>query len=119
MQILHCVSPTLWSVTKGEPIAPNRDRCRYRYRTAVHQSIRHPAYQSLRYKELFPYFCEKISLDEAISNLKKSTRNYAKRQLTWFRRDERINWLFADEMTKTELENRSISICENFYNRCV
>ena len=40
--------------------------------------------QSIGYKEFFGYFDGEISLDEAISNLKKSTRHYAKRQMTWF-----------------------------------
>jgi tRNA dimethylallyltransferase len=35
-------------------------------------------------------------LDEALENLRRATRRYAKRQLTWFRRDERIYWLEAD-----------------------
>lgn len=73
------------------------------------------AVQAIGYKEIFPYIRGDISLDEAVSNLKKATRNYAKRQLTWFRRDDRINWLFADEMTKNELVDTAISICEDFY----
>ena len=44
------------------------------------------AMQAIGYKELFPYLEGAISLDEAIDNLKRSTRRYAKRQLSWFRR---------------------------------
>lgn len=44
------------------------------------------------YKEIFQYFEERISLDEAKEQIKKNTRNYAKRQLTWFKRDKEINW---------------------------
>lgn len=40
--------------------------------------------QAIGYKEFFDYFEGKISLDEAIDNLKKATRHYAKRQITWF-----------------------------------
>lgn len=40
--------------------------------------------QAIGYKEFFPYFDGKITLDEAIDNLKKETRHYAKRQMTWF-----------------------------------
>ena len=43
------------------------------------------------------YFEGKCSLDEAVENLKRQTRRYAKRQLTWFNRDSRINWIYADE----------------------
>ncbi len=74
------------------------------------------AVQAIGYKELFPYINGEISLEEAVENLKKATRNYAKRQLTWFRRDERINWIYADELSKTEIENRAIEICEKFYS---
>ncbi len=73
------------------------------------------AVQAIGYKEIFPYIRGDISLDEAVSNLKKATRNYAKRQLTWFRRDERINWLFADEITKDQLVDNAIDICDKFY----
>ena len=54
------------------------------------------AYQAIGYKELKRYFDNEASLEECIQNLKMSTRRYAKRQLTWFRRDERINWLYTD-----------------------
>jgi len=73
------------------------------------------AVQAIGYKELFPYINGDISLDDAVENLKKATRNYAKRQLTWFRRDERIHWIYADELSKTEIEKRAIDICEKFY----
>ncbi|MBR2039886.1 MAG: tRNA (adenosine(37)-N6)-dimethylallyltransferase MiaA, partial [Clostridia bacterium] len=36
------------------------------------------------------------SLEDAVENLKRQTRRYAKRQLTWFRRDTRINWIYPD-----------------------
>ncbi len=73
------------------------------------------AVQAIGYKELFPYLEGIISLDEAVNNLKKATRNYAKRQLTWFRKDERIHWLYADELSKDELIDNAISICNSFY----
>jgi tRNA dimethylallyltransferase len=55
------------------------------------------AAQAIGYKELFPYLRGEISLEEAAEAIKRETRRYAKRQLTWFRRDERIRWLFVDE----------------------
>ena len=73
------------------------------------------AVQAIGYKEMFPYLEGKLSLDEAVDNLKKATRNYAKRQLTWFRKDERIHWLYADELSSQELFEKSISICSSFY----
>ncbi len=55
------------------------------------------AVQAIGHKEFFPYFKGEISLQEAAEHLKRETRRYAKRQLTWFRRDERINWIYRDK----------------------
>lgn len=55
------------------------------------------AAQAIGCKELFPYFRGEKSLEECVAHLKQSTRRYAKRQLTWFRRDERITWIYSDE----------------------
>ena len=68
--------------------------------------------QAIGYKELQPYFSGEISLDDAIDNLKRSTRRYAKRQLTWFRRDERIIHLYIDEMPYDELLKTAVGIIE-------
>lgn len=54
------------------------------------------AFQAIGHKELYPYLQGELTLDEAKENLCRQTRRYAKRQLTWFRRDERINWIYAD-----------------------
>ena len=58
--------------------------------------------QAIGYKELRPYIDGDVSLNEAVENLKRATRRYAKRQLTWFRRNERINWLYIDKYQKRE-----------------
>lgn len=55
------------------------------------------AYQAIGHKELAGYISGEMSLEEAAEKLKMQTRRYAKRQLTWFRRDERINRIYADE----------------------
>ncbi len=60
------------------------------------------ASQAIGYKELKPYFDGEISLEQAVENLKIGTRHYAKRQLTWFRRNESIKWFYPDEVTKDE-----------------
>jgi len=49
--------------------------------------------QGLGYKEIVPYLKGKATLEEAILTLKKNTRRYAKRQITWFGHDPRVNWL--------------------------
>ncbi len=52
--------------------------------------------QAIGHKELFDYFEGNKTLTEAIDFLKMQTRRYAKRQLTWFRRNPDINWLYRD-----------------------
>ncbi len=55
------------------------------------------AVQAIGCKELKPYIDGRAGLDECVENLKMQTRRYAKRQLTWFRRDKRIHFLFIDD----------------------
>lgn len=50
------------------------------------------ALQTVGYKEIFEYMESKISLDESIARIKANTRQYAKRQLTWFRKDKGVQW---------------------------
>jgi tRNA dimethylallyltransferase len=45
------------------------------------------------YKELFDYLDGKYSMEEAIEKIKVNTRRYAKRQMTWFRKDKDISWI--------------------------
>lgn len=52
--------------------------------------------QGIGYKELIMYLEGDLTLNEAIDLIKQKSRNYAKRQLTWFRRDKRINWIDVD-----------------------
>ena len=52
-----------------------------------------PALQTVGYKELFDYLDGKTTLDEAVRLIQRNTRHYAKRQMTWWRRDTDINWL--------------------------
>jgi tRNA dimethylallyltransferase len=58
---------------------------------------RHNALQTVGYKEIFEYLDGFCSLDEAIMNIKTNTRRYAKRQLTWFRKDPSIQWTDPDK----------------------
>jgi tRNA dimethylallyltransferase len=50
------------------------------------------ALQTVGYKELFDYFNNNITLHKAIESIKQNTRHYAKRQMTWFKKDVRIKW---------------------------
>lgn len=72
------------------------------------------ACQAIGYKEMKPYLDGLISLDEAKDNLKQATRRYAKRQLTWFRRNEKINWLNIDGFTPDELVNEAEKLVKEF-----
>ncbi|MBZ9778115.1 tRNA (adenosine(37)-N6)-dimethylallyltransferase MiaA [Psychroflexus sp. CAK8W] len=54
------------------------------------------ALQTVGYKELFSYFDGELSLAEAISEIKKNTRRFAKRQLTWFKKDSEIKWFYYE-----------------------
>jgi len=69
-------------------------------------------FQAIGHKELYPYFEGAVSLEEAVERLKMQTRRYAKRQLTWFRRDERINWIYADQ-TENPIED-AVGIINDF-----
>ena len=55
------------------------------------------ALQTVGYKEIFDYLDDKITLAEAIEQIKVNTRQYAKRQLTWFKKDKEYQWLPPDE----------------------
>ncbi|MBQ5904042.1 MAG: tRNA (adenosine(37)-N6)-dimethylallyltransferase MiaA [Alistipes sp.] len=55
------------------------------------------ALQTVGYKELFLYFDGEITKEEAVALIQRNSRRYAKRQLTWFRRDEEVAWFRPDE----------------------
>ena len=76
------------------------------------------AAQAIGYKEFYPYFRGEMSREDAISVLKKETRHYAKRQITWFRRNDKINWLFRDEFSeKKDLSEAAFEIIERFLEK--
>ncbi len=62
------------------------------------------ALQTVGYKELFAYFEEKTTLEEAVFEIKKNTRRFAKRQGTWFRKNKEIQWFQYDEKTDKIIE---------------
>lgn len=64
-------------------------------------SPRHTAYQALGYKECFGYLQGRLSREEALEITAKTTRHYARRQITWFRRQFPTQWI--DENSLTEL----------------
>lgn len=60
-----------------------------------------PAMQSIGYAQLFAYFRGEISLQDAVEQIKKASRHLAKRQLTWFKREENIRWFECDNWPDT------------------
>lgn len=68
------------------------------------------ASMAIGYKELAPYFSGDAELSSCVQNLKKQSRRYAKRQLTWFSKDESINWLYIDKLTHNELVGSALDI---------
>ena len=69
------------------------------------------AVQVIGYKELEPYIKGEAELDVCVESLKRATRRYAKRQLTWFRRDKNTKWFYVDEYTSSA---ELISAVEDF-----
>ncbi|MBR3844648.1 MAG: tRNA (adenosine(37)-N6)-dimethylallyltransferase MiaA, partial [Clostridia bacterium] len=53
--------------------------------------------QAIGVKEFAPYFAGECSLENVFETIQRESRRYAKRQLTWFRRDERVCWLYPDD----------------------
>ncbi|OYO51468.1 hypothetical protein CG709_19545 [Lachnotalea glycerini] len=67
--------------------------------------------QGLGYKEILSYLDEELSFEEAIYILKRDTRHFAKRQLTWFKRESDVIWLnlpefaYNKELVLTQMRN--------------
>jgi tRNA dimethylallyltransferase len=92
-----------------------KEELHHRINTRVEQMIEHGLFDEVRslipyqhlnalqtvgYKELFDYFKGHTSVEEAIEAIKKNTRQYAKRQLTWFRKDPEYTWFAPGEIAK-------------------
>lgn len=68
------------------------------------------AMQAIGYKEVLSYLKGEYSLEETVEILKRDTRHYAKRQLTWFRRLREINWIDMDESTDIKAIAKKLSL---------
>ena len=80
-------------------------------RSLMADERRHPtAAQAIGYKEIAAALSGKISMDEAVLWTKQATRNLAKRQLTWFKRDPRVIWLSAEGETADSLADRMVDL---------
>ena len=72
------------------------------------------AMQGLGYKEIIAYLLGEITLDEAVYLIKRDTRHFAKRQLTWFRREKDVIWVEKDQFAYDDekMLQYMINICE-------
>ena len=76
------------------------------------------ACQAIGYKELAPYFRGDLALEDCVEKLKLETRHYAKRQLTWFRKNENVNWVYPDDYENTqEMYIQVFSMINDFLRR--
>jgi tRNA dimethylallyltransferase len=75
------------------------------------------ASDGIGYKEILAYFDGRCTLEEAVEQIKQASRNYAKRQLTWFRRNKSVKWIFTDEYEGQEkfklIVNSAINLINN------
>ena len=65
---------------------------------SLHDARHFNALRTVGYTELFEFIDGKLSFEEAVKQIKQHTRNYAKRQWTWFRRDQSIRWFKPDNL---------------------
>lgn len=75
------------------------------------------AFNAIGCKELKPYIDGEKSLSVCVENLKRETRRYAKRQLTWFKRNKNINWFYADILSNDELIKEVNKLINEFLGR--
>ncbi len=62
--------------------------------------------KTVGYQEVYDYFDGHLTLDEMVERIKINSRRYAKRQLTWFRRDQRIHWVELDNTSQDQAKNK-------------
>ena len=83
-------------------------------RAVRQQGLTATAAQAIGYKELYDWMDGMLPLEEALENLKRSTRRYAKRQLTWFGADARIRWIEPDAQQAGEtVTEQAMRIIQN------
>ena len=71
---------------------------------------------AIGYKELLPYLNGELDLDICVANLKRATRRYAKRQMTWFKRDKSIRWFNIDELSFDDILNEAAEMIKKEFH---
>lgn len=72
------------------------------------------ASQAIGYKEFVPVIEHGADLGEAVESVKRATRRYAKRQLTWFRADHRVRWIDVTDLSQEESLDRALTLIESW-----
>ena len=79
------------------------------------KKISKTAKSAIGFREISEFLNNNLSLDETKNKIKQATRNYAKRQLTWFRRDQEINWIYIDDYENFDnILKKAENIIRNF-----
>jgi tRNA dimethylallyltransferase len=99
MIILHCPRTVLYDKINARVDQMMKDGLEEEARALIPFKD-HAALRTVGYKELFPYFDGKCSLEEAINEIKKNSRRYAKRQITWFKKYDNALCFPANTTTK-------------------
>ena len=81
-------------------------------RLMKNEAVFSTAAQAIGYKEIAAALRGECALAEAVETLKRATRNYAKRQLTWFRHDARVRWVAAQGLSAAEIAEKIITDIE-------
>jgi tRNA dimethylallyltransferase len=76
----------------------------------VHHKKQLTSLKTVGYQELFSYFDGEISKEKAIELIKRNSRRYARKQITWFRRDEEVKW-FSPQQTSEIIEWIESQLC--------
>lgn len=84
-----------------------------KYLLSVGYSIKLQSLQAIGYKEIIAALNHEISLTKAIELIKKNSRNFAKRQLTWFRRDPNIVWIDVTYLSNQDITNKMKKVIQN------
>ena len=80
----------------------------------AHYKLSSTARAAIGYKEVIDALESGGSVAEALSLVKQKSRNYAKRQLTWFHKNEKIHWFYRDELDDDTFLSQAIQCCEKF-----
>ncbi len=73
--------------------------------------------QAIGYKELYPYIDGEAELSQCVEKLKQESRKYAKRQMTWFRRNNKIKWITLDEIGTQEVFDAACGYVDEFLGK--